>query len=91
MCKIKRDDDDETIGVIPVSNNGLFKVERCLMATATPEESVDFLTLHRRLGHISPDSIRALIRTNAITGIHLIDDFPPFTCDSCEYAKMTRK
>jgi hypothetical protein len=25
MCKIKRDDDDETIGVIPASNNSLFK------------------------------------------------------------------
>jgi hypothetical protein len=91
MCKIRRNDDDETIGAIPISNNGLFKVERCLVAAATSEESVDLLTLHRRLGHISPDSIRALIRTNAVTGIHLIDDFPPFTCDSCEYAKMTRK
>jgi hypothetical protein len=91
MCKIRRNDDDETIGAIPISNNGLFKVERCLVAAATSEESVDLLTLHWRLGHISPDSIRALIRTNAVTGIHLIDDFPPFTCDSCEYAKMTCK
>jgi hypothetical protein len=91
MCKIKRDDDDKTIGVIPISNNGLFKVECCLAVTATLEESIDLLTLHRRLGHISPNSIHALIHTNAITGIHLINDFPPFTCDSCEYAKMTRK
>jgi len=34
---------------------------------------------------------RSLIRAGAITGFQLINDFPPFTCDSCEYAKMTWK
>ena len=65
------------------------------MFTATDEsalaEPVNILTLHRRLGHISVNAICALIRAGSITGIQLIDDFPPFICDSCEYAKTTQK
>src|SRR6202012_1579602 len=74
----------------PASANGLYKVEHSLLAAASPEY-VDILTLHRRLGHISADAIRTLIRSNAVSGLHLVDDFPPFTCDSCEHAKATRK
>ena len=88
LCKIKRG--GSTIGCIPASANGLYKVEHALVAASAPE-FVDILTLHRRLGHISVDAIRTLVRSNAVTGLHLIDDFPPFTCDSCEYAKQTRK
>jgi len=33
-----------------------------------------------------------LIFTNAITGVQLVDNpSAPFTCDSCDYAKLTRK
>ena len=32
-----------------------------------------------------------LVRSNAVSSLHLINDFPPFTCDSCEYAKATCK
>lgn len=85
-CKIKRG--DKVIGDIPVHANGLYKVEHALAATT---EEVDIITLHRRLGHISADAIRTLIRSNAVSGLRLVDDFPPFACDSCEYAKMTRK
>ncbi len=88
-CNIKRGN-GSVIGSIPAGTNGLFKVEHSLMATV-PSESVDILTLHQRLRHISTNAIRALIRANAVTGLHLIDDFPPFTCDSCEYTKTTRK
>ena len=42
-------------------------------------------------GHISVDAVRVLIRTGSITGVHVINDFIPFICDSCEYVKMTRK
>src|SRR6266702_2233088 len=89
LCNIKRGN-GSVIGSIPAGANGLFKVEHSLMATV-PSESVDILTLHRRLGHISTNAIHALIHANAVTGLHLIDDLPPFTCDSCEYAKTTRK
>ena len=87
-CKIVRN--GSTIGSIPASANGLFKVEHSLVAAESPE-CVDILTLHRRLGHISADAIRHLIHSNAVSGLRLIDDLPPFTCDSCQYAKATRK
>ena len=87
-CKIKCN--GSTIGSIPASTNGLYKVEHSLVAASAPE-FIDILMLHHCLGHISVDAIRSLLRTNAVTGLHLLDDFPPFTCDSCEYAKMTRK
>ena len=37
------------------------------------------------------NAIRTLIRNKAISGIHLIDDQSTLNCDSCEYAKTTRK
>ncbi len=39
----------------------------------------------------SVDTIRSLVRNNAVTGLHIIDDGSPFFCESCEYAKATRK
>jgi transposase InsO family protein len=87
-CKISRN--GRTIGNVPASANGLFKVEHAL-AAAESLEHVDILTLHRRLGHISLNVIRTLIRNKAVSGIHLIDDHPSYACDSCEYAKTTRK
>ena len=92
-CDIKRGENGPIIGRIPASVNGLFKVDH--MFTATDEsasaEPVDILTLHRRLGHISVNAICTLICAGSITRIQLIDDFPPFICDSCEYAKTTQK
>jgi hypothetical protein len=91
FLNIKRKPSLVVIGRIPVSSNYLFKVENSLSA-ATSEEAEDLLTLHRRLGHVAPSTIRTLIRTNAITGVQLVDDPSiPFVCDSCEYAKTTRK
>jgi len=90
-CRIKAKD-GRIVGDIPASPNGLYKVEHALTAAAAAEQ-VDILTVHRRLGHISVDTIRTLVRTNAVTGLHLIDPHPssPLTCDSCDYAKATRK
>ena len=73
-CKIKRG--QKVVSQVPASANRLYKVEHALVTTLP--EYVDILMLHRRLGHISVDAIRTLIRSNAITGIHLIDEFPPF-------------
>ena len=67
---------------------GLYKVKHALMAAL---EQVNIHTLHWRLGHVSFDTIRSLINTNAITGLHIIDEGKPFFCSSCEYAKATRK
>jgi Pol polyprotein/gag-pre-integrase-like protein len=92
VCWICKKKNGPVIGRIPVSANNLFKVEHALSAsTQLSAQPVDILMLHRRLGHISVDAIRALIRAGSITGLQLIDDFSPFICDSCEYAKTTRK
>ena len=88
-CKIKNKN-GKTIGKIPASANGLYRVDHSITAAAA-QEQVDILTVHRRLGHISADAIRSLVRTNAVTGLHLIDPRSTFTCDSCEHAKATRK
>jgi len=70
----------------------LFKVEHAFatddMASAEP---IDILMLHHRLGHICVDTICALVHTGFIKDVHLINNFPPFICDSCEYAKTTCK
>ncbi len=54
-CRIKNKD-GKIVGDIPMSPNGLYKVEHSLTAAAAAE-SVDILTIHRRLGHISVDVI----------------------------------
>jgi hypothetical protein len=88
-CKIK-DGGGKVVGVIPANNNGLYRVEHVHTASSV-NEVMDVLTLHRRMGHIVADSIRALVQSNAIQGISLIDNNQPFHCESCEYTKMTRK
>jgi hypothetical protein len=80
----------KVIGQFPVSQNGLYKVERNHAGLVIPENN-GILTLHRRLGHIPADAIRALIHYNIVTGLHLLDDKQPIFCESCEYAKATCK
>src|ERR1700677_1004999 len=90
-CKIKNKF-GAVIGNMPASSNGLYKVEHSHhAASATPVEQVDIHTLHQRLGHIPADAIHTLIRNHAIDGVQLIDDGSPIICDSCKYAKLTRK
>jgi hypothetical protein len=81
-----------TIGNILAGSNGLFKLDHSF-AAITPDKSVDIHALHRKLGHISLDAIRALVRSNAnaITGINLIGNSISSLCNTCEHAKMTRK
>jgi len=86
-CKI-HNKNEKVIGDIPVSDNGIYKV---LHAGAATLEQVDLLTLHRRLGHVSVNTIRTLIRNNVVAGLQLLNDSSPFFCESCEYAKTTRK
>jgi hypothetical protein len=74
--------------------SGLYKVDHALSAIFSaiiPEEPIDILTLHRRLGHISLDSIRSFIRANAVAWLQVIDNKPFFVCNSCEHAKKTHK
>jgi hypothetical protein len=88
-CKIQNKN-SKVIGQIPVSQNGLYKVERDHAGLIIPEDN-GILALHRRLGHIPADAIRALICYNVVTGLHLLDNKRPIFCKSCEYAKVTCK
>ena len=56
------------------------------------EETLTLDLLHRRLGHISPKSAQKLINNGFITGLRL-ESSPnaDFFCESCVYAKATRK
>ena len=47
--------------------------------------------LHRRMGHISPEAARRLVKDGAIDGIEIDESSDLKSCDSCEYAKTTRK
>jgi hypothetical protein len=90
-CKITNSK-RSVVGMIPSNANGLYKVEHACAATVqVAAEVIDIQTLHRRLGHVALDTVRTLVRTQAIQGISLIDDGQPIYCDSCEYAKTTRK
>jgi len=60
-------------------------------ANATADEVINIRSLHHRLGHVVANSIRTLVCFQAIQGISLIDDGHPIYCESCEYAKTTRK
>ena len=90
-CKIKNCS-GTIIGTIPATSNGLYKVDCAYVAAATAMlEHADMLTLHQCLGHIAPNTIRALIKSGAIEGIQLIDDGSALICDLCEHAKTTCK
>ena len=54
-CKIK-DACNKVIGIIPASNNGLYKVDR-VYAVVTAPERVDLPSMHCRLRHIALDAI----------------------------------
>jgi GAG-pre-integrase domain len=90
MCRIKNSK-GAIIGEIPVGSNGLYKVKHASIAAGATTETVKLSELHKRLGHISIDTIRSLIKNNVIGGIKLTNDLDEFTCDSCEYGKATRK
>src|SRR5258707_4700546 len=92
VCWICKKKNGPIIGCIPVGVNNLFKVKHALSASTTGlAQSVDILMLHQRLGHISVNAIHAFIHAGSIIGLQLIDNFPYFICDSCEYAKTTHK
>ena len=88
-CQIQNQS-DKIIGIIPVSQNGLYKVEQ-VYAAATPDKCVDLAMLHCCLAHIAPDAIQKMVKTGAIEGIKLVDDRLTLICDVCEQAKAMHK
>ncbi|KAF8160501.1 hypothetical protein BJ912DRAFT_865659, partial [Pholiota molesta] len=47
--------------------------------------------LHRRLGHVSHEMVRHLIREGMITGVELDESSKPTFCTSCEWGKGHRR
>ena len=82
------------LGEVPLTK-GLY----CLRSACKPfvglTKASDTLTMaeiHSRLGHLAPEAIRKMLKDGTITGIALDDAHATMgTCDSCEYAKTTRK
>jgi hypothetical protein len=43
------------------------------------------------MGHITPDAAKLLVKKGIVKGIHLDETQSIHTCDSCEFAKTSRK
>ena len=90
-CTLKGEDDVE-IGVVPRTSTRVYRVEHEEAIASAAEERLTLDKLHRRMGHISLDAARKLLKDKMITGIRL--EYSPtknFFCASCVYAKATRK
>ena len=85
------------LGEIPLTS-GLYSLRsnqaagKLFAGVAKHGEPLTMQEVHERLGHVAPDSIRQMIKDGTITGITLDEAHESMgTCDSCEYAKLTRK
>jgi len=91
-CTI-RDSTGDEIGHIPRSGKGLYKVvhddgESSFAIT----EKLTIMELHRRMGHIAPAVAKKLVDNGLVTGVRLDTSADePIFCESCIYAKATRK
>ena len=90
---IIRDSDGDAVGEILKSVKGLYKVvhdESNSSSAAT--EKLTMMELHRCMGHILPGIAKKVIENGLVTGVRL-DDSSGNTvfCESCVYAKSTRK
>ncbi|KAJ3489198.1 hypothetical protein NLJ89_g11551 [Agrocybe chaxingu] len=91
FCRIF-DSKDRRIGHIHISPNGLYRVEHGEVASSASTTTMTVEDLHQRMGHISHDAARKLVKQGLVTGVVLEgDDGRLRTCESCEYAKATRK
>ena len=75
--------------------NGLYRVDHDIfinMAMAGETRKVLMLEeLHRRMGHIAPEAAKRMVSSGAINDIELDLTSMIQSCDSCKYAKATRK
>ena len=90
-CTLKGEDGVE-IGAVPRTSTRVYKVEHEEAVASAAEERLTLDQFHRRMGHISIDVARKLIKDNMVAGVRL--EYTPsknFFCASCVYAKATRK
>jgi hypothetical protein len=84
-----RNGNKKLIGEVAVKG-GLYRVEHTESIHAAIE-TVSADELHHRMGHIAPDAARDLIKKGLVTGINLDESQNASSCDSCAFAKTTRK
>ncbi|KAF7334060.1 Retrovirus-related Pol polyprotein from transposon TNT 1-94 [Mycena venus] len=60
-------------------------------ATYLASRTVTISELHRRMGHINHDDLRAAVKAGTITGVNLDMDSKPQWCEVCVQAKAKRQ
>src|SRR6202522_746037 len=80
------------VGVVPKTSTRVYRVDHEQAVANAAEERLTLDKLHRRMGHISLDATRKLLRDKMIVGVCLVySPTKDFFCASCVYAKATRK
>ncbi|CAA7265260.1 unnamed protein product [Cyclocybe aegerita] len=75
------------------NSKGLYRVKHELDSANAAVEALTLDQLHHQLGHISPRITQKLVNDKFVTGMcleHTVSG-EPFFCESCVYAKATRK
>ncbi len=92
-CIITLPADGECVAQVPKNAKGLYRVEHEPDSANAVTEKISIDQLHRQLGHISPDVARRLVNNKLVAGVRLKETTAgnPFFCESCVYAKATRK
>ena len=87
------DPDGNQIGSIPKTSKCLYKVVHEGEVIAVAEEILTPEQFHRRMGHVSIKTTCKLVNGKRVQGVRLdgTPDPDKFFCESCVYAKATRK
>jgi hypothetical protein len=88
-----RDRNDQLVGTVLKTGHGLYRVSHEQDIANSAKEVLTLDQFHRRMGHISPEIARRLVTKGFVTGVKLetLPSGEPFFCESCVYAKATRK
>ena len=93
VCKIYSRN-KKVIGEIKVKG-GLYRVHmsssKAQAYGVTTKEALSINELHRRLGHVSHERARLLVKKGLIEGVELEEGSEVVVCKSCEWAKGERK
>ena len=94
VCRVYSKD-CEVIGEIRV-RNGLYRVltsrsNASTYTTHVDEEILSLDELHRHLGHVSHDRAKMLVNKGLVEGVKLEGSLERVVCESCEWAKGSRK
>jgi hypothetical protein len=81
------------VGTIQKTGRGLYRVSKELESANLAADVLTLEQFHRRMGHIAPETARRLVTGGLVTGVklELSPSSEPFFCESCTYAKATRK